>query len=78
MAGIMKDVDGLVLKPILKPEELEFYEDVTKNVDDDVLQQLKSFIPEYHGTKIVDGAKRRYSVSIFVRIQISISEQVMW
>ncbi|CAG9832559.1 unnamed protein product [Diabrotica balteata] len=51
--GILKE-DGMILKPVIKPEcgerEIAFYQNLSNSLDKTILE-LRNFVPKYYGTK---------------------------
>ena len=59
--GILLDNDGKLLKLVQKPpkgeREVNFYRSVfAKDVSDSVTLKLRSFLPAFHGTRVVSNS----------------------
>lgn len=56
VTGMLKHKDDFILKPMTKPmcgeREMRFYTEL-QTTKDPILQQLKQFVPAYHGTKTI-------------------------
>ncbi|XP_041982457.1 uncharacterized protein LOC121735627 [Aricia agestis] len=59
--GLLQSGDDRVLKPLLKPTELEFYQRLATTNDPDLLE-LRSFVPHYHGATTITyaGVRQQY------------------